>query len=82
MWMRVNQRHPVDVQDCLGIVVPFLIHKANTAAGTGGKTYDCGDCSFERLIRGAINYNGGGIPDYEKGICAALALSGCYPASK
>ncbi len=59
--------------------VPILVHKTNTGPGIpNGKTYECGNCDFERLIRGAVNYNGGGVANYGRGIRDALSLSGCY----
>jgi hypothetical protein len=58
-----------------GIV--WLIHRANTASGTSGKFYKCDDSSRARLVTGAINYNGGGDPNYGQKINAALDASGC-----
>lgn len=55
--------------------VPILIHKTNT--GAGDRTYQCGDLGRDRLIDGAVAYNGGGVADYQARIEAALALSGC-----
>lgn len=37
-----------------------LIHKTNTGPNGGGRTYRCGDCSWEQLIDGAEAYNGVG----------------------
>jgi hypothetical protein len=57
--------------------VPFLIHRTNT--GAGAQTYKCGDLSRERLIDGAVAYNGGGDPAYRDKIIEALTLSGGLP---
>jgi hypothetical protein len=55
----------------------WLIHRANTAAGTSMKFYKCDDSSRSRLVAGAVRYNGGGDPSYEQKINAALDASGC-----
>lgn len=52
--------------------IPYLVHRTNT--GAGDKTYQCGDCSEQRLIDGAVAYNGGGDPNYRTKIVAALDL--------
>jgi hypothetical protein len=57
--------------------VPILVHKTNAAAG--GQTFKCGDLSRDRLISGAVAYNGGGDPKYRDKIIEALALSGGLP---
>jgi hypothetical protein len=57
--------------------VPFLIHKINTTAGA--QTFKCGDLSRDRLIDGAVAYNGGGDPQYRAKIVEALTLSGGLP---
>ncbi len=49
----------------------YLIHKTNT--GAGGKSYQCSDISRDRLIDGAVEYNGGGVADYRARIIGALA---------
>jgi hypothetical protein len=55
--------------------IPILIHKTNTKAGD--KTYQCGDLSHDRLVAGAVAYNGGGVSDYKQRIEDALTLIGC-----
>jgi hypothetical protein len=55
--------------------VPFLIHKINTTAGD--KTFQCGDVSRDRLVDGAVAYNGGGDPNYKQKIVDALDTIGC-----
>jgi len=52
----------------------YLIHRINTAAGSA--SYACGDLSRERLIEGAVEYNGGGVSDYRARTIAALAEFG------
>ena len=54
--------------------VLFLIFKINTTAGDS--CYQCGDVNTDRLVAGAVQYNGGGDPNYEAKIRAALALIG------
>jgi N-acetylmuramoyl-L-alanine amidase len=54
--------------------IPYLLHRTNTKAGR--RTYQCGDLSRSDLVRGAVEYNGGGDPNYEKKIEAALKLIG------
>jgi hypothetical protein len=56
----------------------YLIHKINTTAGD--KTYQCADLARQRLIDGAVAYNGGGVADYEQRIKNALAEIGDIPA--
>lgn len=58
--------------------VPYLIHSINTLP-KDGKTYNCGDCSEERMINGAIKYNGGGNIHYGSEIREALELIDCMP---
>lgn len=48
----------------------YFIHRMNT--GANDKTYECGDLSRDRLIDGAVAYNGGGDPKYRKKIEDAL----------
>jgi hypothetical protein len=48
----------------------FLIHLINTTAGD--KSFDCGDLARDRLIDGAVAYNGGGDAAYRSKIIAAL----------
>lgn len=55
--------------------IPFVIFKINKTAGD--KTYQCGDLSTDRLVAGAVAYNGGGVADYEIRIRTALLDSGC-----
>lgn len=52
----------------------YLIHRINTVAGD--RSYQCGDLSRDRLIDGAVAYNGGGVKDYEARIVRALAEFG------
>ena len=56
---------------------PFLIFKINSQAGD--PTYQCGDLNTDRLVAGAVAYNGGGDPDYEAKIRLAITTSGCLP---
>src|SRR5262249_38253109 len=59
-----------------GIV--WLIHRTNTDSSiSNGKFYKCGDSSTQRLLQGAVDYNGGGDPQYGDKINAALTDSGC-----
>ena len=60
-----------------GIV--YLIHRTNTHSDLGDarRTYKCGDCSMDRMKKGAVAYNGGGDPKYGQKIEKALALIGC-----
>jgi hypothetical protein len=51
--------------------VLYLLHRINSEAGE--PSYACGDVSRERLISGAVTYNGGGVPDYRKRLEKALA---------
>jgi hypothetical protein len=53
---------------------PILVQKTNT--GAGDKTYECRDLSQQRLVDGAVAYNGGGDPDYRQKITDALAAIG------
>jgi hypothetical protein len=55
----------------------YLVHKINTKAGDS--TYQCGDLARQRLIDGAVAYNGGGVADYEQRIIDALAIIGDIP---
>jgi hypothetical protein len=57
--------------------VLYLVHKINTTAGD--RSYQCGDLARQRLIDGAVAYNGGGVSDYEQRIIDALALIGDIP---
>lgn len=54
--------------------VIYLIHRVNSNAGD--KTYACGDLSRDRLLDGAVTYNGGGVPDYRARLETALAEFG------
>lgn len=54
--------------------IPYLLHRMNTAQGD--RTYDCGDLARDRLVTGAVKYNGGGDPNYGTKIDAALRLIG------
>ncbi|MCU1226624.1 MAG: hypothetical protein JWQ42_4717 [Edaphobacter sp.] len=56
-----------------------FIHKTNTGPKGGGRTYRCGDCSWDQLIDGAIKYNGGGDPNYGQKIKDALKMIGSGP---
>lgn len=55
----------------------YLVHKINTNAGA--RSYQCGDLARTRLIKGAVEYNGHGVDDYEQRIIDALALIGDIP---
>jgi hypothetical protein len=57
--------------------VVYLVHKINTTAGDA--SFKCGDLNRQRLIDGAVAYNGGGVSDYEQRIIDALALIGDIP---
>ncbi len=48
----------------------YLVHKINTTAGD--PTFACGNLARQRLIDGAVAYNGGGVEDYEQRIEKAL----------
>jgi hypothetical protein len=52
----------------------YLIHRINHAAGD--PSYQCGGLSRDRLIDGAVSYNGGGVSDYRDRLVAALAEFG------
>jgi hypothetical protein len=52
--------------------VPFLIQKINKIPS--GATYKCDDASRERMINGAVAYNGGGDPNYRRKIEEAWEL--------
>jgi hypothetical protein len=56
----------------------FLIHKINTeeSLGSARRTFRCGDCSRDRLVKGAIAYNGSGVADYGERIKKAIDLIG------
>jgi hypothetical protein len=56
-----------------------LIHKSNNGAKGGGRTYRCGDCSWDQFIDGATAYNGGGDPKYRQKILDALKQIGSGP---
>jgi hypothetical protein len=43
---------------------------------TGDPSYQCADLSRDRLIDGAVSYNGGSVPDYRDRLVAALAEFG------
>lgn len=58
--------------------VPHLIWKTNVPAGR--KAYQCGEVDRDELIAGAVAYNGGGNPNYEDEVRAALTLIG-WPAA-
>jgi hypothetical protein len=57
------------------------IHKTNTGPNGGGRTYRCGECSWDQLIDGAVRYNGNPNVDYEKRIRDALKMIGSGPQS-
>jgi hypothetical protein len=60
--------------------VVWLLHRCNTPPiVNGGKMYSCGDLNRDRLIGGAVNYNGGGDPDYKTKIVDALRLFNGLP---
>jgi hypothetical protein len=60
--------HP-SMSYCWGVL--YLIHRINTAGGAG-RTFQCGELAEERLVNGAVKYNGGGDPRYRAKIEAAL----------
>lgn len=45
--------------------------------GNPKAAWNCGDCSWDHVIDGAVRYNGGGDPQYKQKIEEALRLSGC-----
>jgi len=57
--------------------VIYLVHKINTEAGD--RSYQCGNLACQRLVAGAVAYNGGGVADYEQRIIVALTLIGDIP---
>jgi hypothetical protein len=52
------------------------IHFTNTTAGS--RSYQCADCSYERLLDGAERYNGGGDPWYRQKVDAAVKTIGTF----
>ncbi|WP_139015674.1 hypothetical protein [Ensifer aridi] len=54
--------------------VIYLIHRINSHAGD--QSYSCGALSRERLISGAVTYNGGGVDDYRDRLESALTEFG------
>ncbi|HEX8662587.1 MAG TPA: hypothetical protein VF744_00995 [Beijerinckiaceae bacterium] len=54
--------------------IPYLIHRTNITAHA--RTFQCGDVSRQRLVNGAVAYNGGGDPHYREKIEDALELIG------
>ncbi len=54
--------------------IPYFLHRTNIRPS--GRTYRCGSASLERLVDGAVAYNGGGDPRYRAKIEDALALIG------
>ncbi|HUA64669.1 MAG TPA: hypothetical protein VME24_02405 [Alphaproteobacteria bacterium] len=63
--------------------IPFLIQKINTDDSIpNGKTYKCGNVSRERLVNGAVGYNGGGNPDYRNQINSTIDMIGWPSQSK
>lgn len=52
----------------------YLLHRINRPIS--GVTFKCGDLSRDRLINGAVKYNGGGVADYKDRIVRALAEFG------
>lgn len=52
----------------------YLVHRINSAANN--KSYQCGDLSRNRLIDGAVTYNGGGVKNYRERLIDALAEFG------
>ncbi|MDX8501929.1 hypothetical protein RFM99_26390 [Mesorhizobium sp. VK4C] len=63
----------------------YLIHRINAKAGD--KSYQCGDLSRDRLIDGAVTYNGGGVADYRDRLIKALAefndpLAAVFPQTR
>lgn len=60
-----------------GIV--YFAHRTNTRMPTPGhaQVYKFDDCKMDRLVDGAVEYNGGGDPMYRMKIEAAIKLIGC-----
>lgn len=56
--------------------VIYLIQRVNTRPANG-KTYKCGVYSKAYLIDGAVDYNGGGDPNYKSKLEQALMEIGC-----
>lgn len=59
--------------------VPYIAHRTNTRTPTPGHTqvYKFDDCTMNRLVDGAVAYNGGGDPQYRTKIEDAIKLIGC-----
>jgi hypothetical protein len=59
--------------------VVYFAHRTNTRQPTPGhaQVYKFDDCTLDRLVNGAVEYNGGGDPKYRQKIEAALKLIGC-----
>lgn len=57
--------------------IAYLIYCVNKKGVSNGKAYACGDCSTSRMKKGAVEYNGGGNPNYGKLIDEAWKLIGC-----
>ena len=53
-----------------------LIHKTNNGPKGGGRTYRCGEGSWDQMIDGAEKYNGGGDPNYRQKVTDALKMMG------
>ena len=51
--------------------VVYLLHRTNTQTSSG-RTFKCGVYSKDRLMKGAVAYNGGGDPMYKNKIQQAL----------
>lgn len=60
--------------------IPHLLWNVNQFPS--GAVYKCGDLSRDRIVEGAVKYNGGGDPMYRDKIDAALTLVGWPPESK
>ena len=58
----------------------YLIHRINSEAGE--QSYQCGGLARDRLINGAVSYNGGGDPAYRRKIEAALTEIGGLSLAK
>jgi hypothetical protein len=57
----------------------WYLYSANQlgAKAAPKSSWNCGPCSWDHIIAGAVAYNGGGDPAYGAKIRQALKLSGC-----
>lgn len=59
--------------------VPFLIYKINKTAGDSA--FQCKDLSRDRLVDGAVAYNGSGDPRYREKVTSTIDMIGGLPAA-